>query len=244
MEYVLKAAQVLDPNALTFGFARRLATYKRLYLVTYDPQRILRMLEGPRPIQFLFAGKAHPKDEEAKRTLQRIFDLKGDPRVGGRIAFIEDYDHGIANALVAGCDVWVSLPRPPQEASGTSGMKAAFNGTLNLSVLDGWWAEAYNGTNGWGIDGTEDADFGAKDARDAATLFDLVEKEVIPLFYDRDEKGIPHGWVKRMKASIRTIAPQFCATRMVNDYVRKIYRVGFTGCNPQGKAQMVPCGTR
>ena len=158
--------------------------------------------------------------------LQRMFQLKGDRRIADRVVFVEDYGMGIATKLVAGCDVWINLPRPPLEASGTSGMKAAFNGTLNLSVLDGWWAEAYDGENGWGIDGNEDPDHGAKDARDAAALFDLLEKEVIPLFYDRDEKGVPHGWVKRMKASIRTIAPRFCATRMMNEYVRKIYRAG------------------
>ena len=224
MDYVLKA-QNLDPNVLTLGFARRLATYKRLHMVVHDPQRVLRLLEGPRPIQFLFAGKAHPRDDEAKRVLQDMFKLKGDPRVAGRVAFLEDYDMGIASIMVAGCDVWVNLPRPPLEASGTSGMKAAFNGTLNLSVLDGWWAEAFDGTNGWGIDGTEDPNAGAKDARDARAFYDLLEHEVIPLFYDRDEKGIPRGWIKRMKACIRTIAPQFCATRMVDDYVRKIYNV-------------------
>jgi starch phosphorylase len=223
MDYVLKAAQTLDPNVLTLGFARRLATYKRLHLVTHDAQRVLRLLEGPNPIQFVFAGRAHPRDEEAKRMLQQMFELKGDARVAGRVAFMEDYDMGIASIMVAGCDVWINLPRPPLEASGTSGMKAAFNGTLNLSVLDGWWAEAFDGTNGWGIDGTEDQDIYAKDSRDAATFYDLLEHEVIPLFYDRDENGVPRGWVKRMKACIRTIAPRFCATRMLNEYVTTIY---------------------
>ncbi len=229
MEYALGASQTLDAGVLTLGFARRLATYKRLYLLTQDPERVLRMLEGPRPIQLLFGGKAHPRDEEAKHMLQRMFHLKGDKRVAERVVFLEDYDMGIAAKMVAGCDVWVNLPRPPLEASGTSGMKAAFNGTLNLSVLDGWWAEAYDGENGWGIDGAEDPDHGAKDARDAAAFYDLMEKEVIPLFYDRDEKGVPRGWVKRMKASIRTVAPRFCATRMVDDYVRNIYRTGSLG---------------
>jgi starch phosphorylase len=224
MDYALAASKTLDPGTLTLGFARRLATYKRLYLLTHEPERMLPLLEGPRPIQLLFAGKAHPRDEEAKQMLQRMFQLKGNQGVASRVVFIEDYDMGVASNMVAGCDVWINLPRPPLEASGTSGMKAAFNGTLNLSVLDGWWAEAYDGQNGWGIDGTEDPDHGAKDARDAAALHDLLEKEVIPLFYGRDEKGIPHGWVKRMKASIRTIAPRFCATRMLDEYVRRIYR--------------------
>jgi starch phosphorylase len=213
----------MDPNFLTIGFARRLAAYKRLHLVTRDPERMMRMLEGPRPMQFLFAGKAHPKDEGAKAILQTMFKLKPDPRVGGRVAFLEDYDMGVASLMVAGCDVWCNLPRPPLEASGTSGMKAAFNGTLNLSVLDGWWAEAYDGTNGWAIDGTEDPNTDAKDARDASAFYDLLEKEVIPLFYNRDANGIPRGWVARMKASLKTIGPQFCATRMVDEYVRNIY---------------------
>jgi starch phosphorylase len=227
MEYVLKAAKAFDSNVLTIGFARRLATYKRLYLVTRDTERTLRLLGGSRPIQFVFAGKAHPRDEDAKRTLKEMFSLKNDPRareiVGSRVVFLEDYDMGTASLLVAGCDVWVNLPRPPLEASGTSGMKAAFNGTLNLSVLDGWWAEAYDGTNGWGIDGTEDPNHEAKDARDVTAFYDLLEKEVVPLFYDRDGQGIPRGWVKRMKACIRTIAPRFCATRMMDEYVAKIY---------------------
>jgi starch phosphorylase len=157
--------------------------------------------------------------------LKKMFELRKDPRVGGRVAFLEDYDMGIASLLVAGCDVWINLPRPPQEASGTSGMKAAFNGTLNLSVLDGWWAEAFDGSNGWGIDGTEDPDEKAKDERDARAFYDLLEKEVIPLFYDRDSNGVPRGWVKRMKACIRTIGPRFCATRMVNEYIHNIYKV-------------------
>jgi len=224
MDYALAASQVLSPDVLTLGFARRLATYKRLYLLTHDPQRVLPLLGGGRPIQLLFAGKAHPRDDEAKQMLQRMFHLKGDAGVAGRVVFIEDYNMGIATKMVAGCDVWINLPRPPLEASGTSGMKAAFNGTLNLSVLDGWWAEAFDGKNGWGIDGTEDPDHGAKDARDAAAFYELLEKEVIPLFYDRDAAGIPRGWVQRMKASIRTIGPRFCATRMLDEYVRRIYR--------------------
>ena len=223
MEYVMKADQTLDPGALTLGFARRLATYKRLHLIVQDPQRVLRLLEGPHSVQFLFAGRAHPKDEEAKRMLHALFRLKEDSRVAGKVAFLEDYDMGTASILVTGCDVWLNLPRPPLEASGTSGMKAAFNGTLNLSVLDGWWAEAFNGQNGWGIDGTEDPNAGAKDTRDAKALYDILENEVVPLFYDRDDKGIPHGWIKRMKNCIRTIAPAFCATRMLNDYVGNIY---------------------
>ena len=223
MEYVMKAANAFDPDVLTLGFARRVATYKRLHLLIQDRERFLRLLEGPRPMQLLYAGKAHPNDDEAKRLIVQFFGLKSDPRTGGRVAFMEDYDMGLAGILTAGCDVWVNLPRPPLEASGTSGMKAAFSGTLNLSVLDGWWAEAYDGSNGWAIDGTEDPNAEAKDARDAAALFDLLEREVIPLYYDRDLQGIPRGWVARIKASLRTIGPRFCATRMLDEYVRDIY---------------------
>jgi len=226
MEYALAASDSLMPGNLTLGFARRLATYKRLYLLTQDPGRVFPLLTGSRPIQLLFAGKAHPRDEEAKQMLRRMFDMKGNAGVAGRVVFIEDYNMGIAAQMVAGCDVWINLPRPPLEASGTSGMKAAFNGTLNLSVLDGWWAEAFDGVNGWGIDGTEDPDHGAKDARDAAAFLDLLEKEVIPLFYDRDARGVPHGWVRRMKASIRTVGPRFCAARMLDEYVRRVYLGG------------------
>jgi starch phosphorylase len=223
MEYVMKASRAFDPDVLTLGFARRVATYKRLNLLIRDPERFLRLLEGPRPMQLLYAGKAHPMDDEAKRMVVQLFSLKSDPRVGGRVAFMEDYDMGLASILTAGCDVWVNLPRPPLEASGTSGIKAAFSGVLNLSVLDGWWAEAYDGSNGWAIDGTEDPNAEAKDVRDAAALFDLLEREVIPLFYDRDAQGLPRGWIARIKASLRTIGPCFCATRMLDEYVRDIY---------------------
>jgi glycogen phosphorylase len=193
MEYVMRAVKSFEADILTLGFARRLASYKRLYLLIQDPERFRRLRQGPRPIQLLFAGKAHPRDDEGKRLLVRIFDLKSDPRAGERVAFLEDYDIGLASILTAGCDLWVNLPRPPLEASGTSGMKAAINGTLNLSVLDGWWEEAYDGTNGWGIAGTEDHDHAAQDARDGSALYELLEQEVIPLFYDRDASGIPRG---------------------------------------------------
>ena len=223
MGYAMKASSTFDAEVLTLGFARRLATYKRLNLLIQDPERMLRLLDAPQPIQLLFAGKAHPRDDDAKRVLARMFNLKSDPRLGGRVAFLEDYDIGLASILTNGCGVWINLPRPPLEASGTSGMKAACNGVLNLSVLDGWWAEAYDGSNGWAIDGTEDADAAAKDARDAAALFDLLEREIIPMYYDRDAAGIPHTWIARIKASLRTIGPRFCATRMLDEYVRKIY---------------------
>jgi glycogen phosphorylase len=216
----------LDPAALTLGFARRLATYKRLHLLAHDPARLRRILLGERPVQLLIAGKAHPQDEPGKETLQRVYQLKRDePEVGERIIFLEDYDLEIARRLVSGCDVWVNLPRKPMEASGTSGMKATFNGVLQLSVLDGWWAEGYDGENGWAIPGDEDADQGVADARDAQIFYDLLEDEVLPLFHDRDERGVPHGWCERMKRALAIDAPQFSSARMLDEYVDRMYPV-------------------
>ncbi len=222
IDYVQAPAH-FDPDVLTLGFARRLAEYKRLHLLTHDPARALRLLEDPYPVQLFFAGKAHPRDEGAKRIVQTMFALKASPHVAGRVAFLEDHDLSLGAELVAGCDVWINLPRPPLEASGTSGMKAALNGGLNLSVLDGWWMEIYDGENGWAINGNVDPDNAAKDARDAGALYDLLENQVLPLFYERGSDGIPHGWVKKMKASLYSIAPRFSATRMLDEYVQKVY---------------------
>jgi starch phosphorylase len=221
--YVEAVQSGFDPDRLTIGFARRLATYKRLYLLSLQPERALRLLGGDRPVQFIFAGKAHPLDEEAKRIVRDLFALKASPEVADRVAFLEDYDLSFAAELVAGCDVWVNVPRPPEEASGTSGMKAALNGSLNLSVLDGWWAEAYDGTNGWAIDGEVDADSEAQDARHAEALFDLLEEQVTPMFYERDDAGRPARWLTMVRASLRTNGPRFSATRMVREYATRIY---------------------
>src|SRR5215813_1126058 len=223
LHYAELAARTFDPNALTIGFARRVAVYKRLHLLVQNPQRALALLGGPRPIQVIVAGKAHPRDDDAKRALQRVFGLKDHPDMGARVAFLEDYDFRIAHELVAGCDVWVNLPRPPLEASGTSGMKAALNGGLNLSVLDGWWIEAFNGENGWGVESLATPDQALQDAHDADVLYGLLEREVVPQFYDRDAAGLPRRWIKRMKASLRTIGPAFCSARMVKDYLVKVY---------------------
>jgi starch phosphorylase len=223
LDYASAARDGFDAGRLTIGFARRLATYKRLHLVGLMPERAIALVSGPQPVQFVFAGKAHPDDQQAKDVVRRLFELKRAPGVARRVAFLEDYDIPLAGHLVAGCDVWVNLPRPPLEASGTSGMKSVLGGGLQLSVLDGWWAEAYDGTNGWAIADTKEDNQGTQDARDAAALYDLLEREVIPLFYDRDANGIPRGWVARMKACLRTIGPRFCATRMLDDYVRNIY---------------------
>ena len=228
--YVRQIEATLDPDALTLGFARRLATYKRLYLLTHDSERARRIFRGDRAAQLVIAGKAHPNDEPGKDSLQRLFDFEhADPEIAGRVVIVEDYDIGIAGQLVAGCDVWVNLPRRPWEASGTSGMKATFNGVLQLSVLDGWWAEAYSGTNGWAIPGDSDDDPAVVDARDAELFYELLEQAVIPLFHDRDADGVPHAWCERIKEAIVTLAPTFTATRMVNDYVERVYRNGSPG---------------
>jgi glycogen phosphorylase len=211
------------PDVLTIGFARRLATYKRLHLLLRSADRIADLLGGERSIQILLAGKAHPKDEEAKHTLQALFSRKGIPQIGRSVAYIEDYDLSIGARLTRGCDVWMNVPRPPLEASGTSGMKSAVNGGLQLSVLDGWWAEAYDGTNGWALSGKVDDDHDAQDARDADELLRLLRDEVVPEFYDRDADGLPRAWLARTKASLRTNGPAFSASRMLRDYVDRIY---------------------
>jgi starch phosphorylase len=223
-DYVELASRAFDSDRLTVGFARRLATYKRMYLLSRDLPRALRLLGGQRPIQILLAGKAHPQDDGAKRVVQQLFAAKGAPHVGERIAYLHDYDMEIARHLVAGCDVWVNLPRPPLEASGTSGMKAALNGGIHLSILDGWWAEAFDGTNGWAIDGKVDGHHDAQDDRDAAALLDLIEHKIVPLFYERDADGVPRGWMKLVKASLRTAGLRFSASRMLRDYVLQVYR--------------------
>jgi glycogen phosphorylase len=217
------AREVFDPAALTIGFARRVALYKRLYLLIRDPSRVDRLLEGP-PVQVLIAGKAHPDDHEAKRSLQALFGHRWGRGAGLRVTYLEDYDLALARRLVHGCDLWLNLPRPPLEASGTSGMKSALNGGLNLSVPDGWWAEGYDGTNGWVIGGDVSPDPEAQDTADAQALFDLVEREVVPLFYDRDEAGVPHRWLARIKASLRSVGPRFSAARMMDEYARMAYR--------------------
>jgi starch phosphorylase len=225
-DYVEAAARSFRPDVLTIGFARRVATYKRLGLLAYDPERLLALLGGERPVQVLLAGKAHPRDDEAKRVVQQLFGLKGAEAVGEHVIFLDDYDLATGARLVQGCDLWVNLPRPPLEASGTSGMKSVMNGGLQLSVLDGWWAEGYDGSNGWALSGEIDDDHTAQDTRDAAELYRLLEEEVVPAFYERDERGIPGAWLTRMRASLRTLGPAFCATRMLAEYVERAYRSG------------------
>jgi starch phosphorylase len=224
-EQVLCAGTLLDPDALTIGFARRFATYKRATLLFHNLERLKRLLlDRYQPVQFVFAGKAHPADDGGKQLLQQIYNIAKDHSTGGRIAFIEDYDLQVARYLVQGVDVWLNTPRRPHEASGTSGQKVALNGIPNLSVLDGWWAEGYNGANGWAIPSEEEYEnFAAQDAADAETLYQLLEHEVIPLFYERDPDDVPRAWVRVMKEAIRTAAPVFCTRRMVKQYTDKFY---------------------
>ncbi|HZU40881.1 MAG TPA: alpha-glucan family phosphorylase [Solirubrobacteraceae bacterium] len=223
-EYVDAAAEVFDPEALTLGFARRVATYKRLDLLTRDPEFTFSLLSGERPVQVVLAGKAHPRDEEAKRSLQRLFGLKYARVIAERVVFLDDYDLASAALLVRGCDVWLNLPRPPLEASGTSGMKSAVNGGLQLSVLDGWWVEGFNGDNGWGLPGEVDHDQHAQDERDAAFFQTTLADQVLPLFYERGDAGVPVGWLARVKASLRSLGPRFSGMRMLNEYVDGPYR--------------------
>jgi starch phosphorylase len=222
-DFARAAAESFDPDTLTVGFARRIATYKRLGLLVADFEATRELLRGPHPIQIVLAGKAHPADEDGKRMLQELFELKPTPEVAGRVVYLEDYDLATAAILVQGADVWLNLPRPPLEASGTSGMKAAINGSLHLSVLDGWWAEAYDGSNGWALSGEVCEDEEAQDARDSAELRRLLGSEVVPLFYERGADGIPKGWLERIRASLRSIGPQFSAQRMLRDYTEQAY---------------------
>ncbi len=219
------ARNILDPNILTLGFARRFATYKRAAMIFNDFDRLAAMVNDPqRPMQIIFAGKAHPADEPGKQLIQRIANLRHDPRIAGRVAFVEDYDINVCRHLIQGVDVWLNNPRRPLEASGTSGQKAVLNGALNLSILDGWWAEAYDGSNGFAIGkGTSHVDDRVTDTRDAADLYRVLSEEVIPLYYDRDIDNLPRHWIKRMMNSISSLAWRFSADRMVADYVRHAY---------------------
>jgi starch phosphorylase len=219
------ARNVLDPNVLTIGFARRFATYKRGDMIFSDVDRVARLFGDPnRPIQIIFSGKAHPADEPGKRLIQRITNLRLDPRFAGKVVYVEDYDINVCRHLIQGVDVWLNNPRQPLEASGTSGQKAVLNGALNLSILDGWWAEAYDGVNGFAIGkGTSHVRDDITDARDAASLLHVLETQVVPLYYDRDIDGLPRHWIRRMMNSISSLAWRFSADRMVADYVREAY---------------------
>ncbi len=222
---VVAAGTLLDPNALTIGFARRFTGYKRPELIFRNPERLLGILNASRrPVQIVFAGKAHPADETGKHHLQQVYRRAIDPMFGGRIAFVDDYDLHVAHFLVQGCDVWLNNPRKPLEASGTSGMKASVNGVPHLSIGDGWWAEGYTAHNGWLIEGkTQNVDPDAVDAADAEALYQLLEREIVPTFFDRDAQGIPRRWLSIVRQAIVTVTPRFSARRMVKQYADEMY---------------------
>ncbi len=225
LELRQRLGRILSPDALTIGFARRFATYKRASLILADIERLASLANDPkRPVQFVFAGKAHPRDEPGKRVLQQVAQLMRDRKFADRFVFVEDYDINVGRHLVQGVDVWLNNPRRPLEASGTSGQKVVLNGGLNLSVLDGWWAEAYDGLNGFAIGtGRTHTNVELHDARDREDLYRVLYEEVIPLYYQRDRDGLPHGWIKRMKRTIRTLGWRFNADRMVMDYTLNCY---------------------
>lgn len=220
-----RLSRALSPDVLTIGFARRFATYKRANLLMADIEMLAGMVNDPkRPVQFVFAGKAHPKDEPGKTVLQEIAQLMRNPRFSGKFVFIEDYDINVGRHMVQGVDVWLNNPRRPLEASGTSGQKVVLNGGLNCSVLDGWWAEAYDGLNGFAIgNGRTHTNMSVHDTRDGEDLYRVLREVVIPLYYKRDRDGLPRNWIKRMKRTIRTLGWRFSADRMVMDYVTKCY---------------------
>jgi len=222
---VIASGALLDPEALTIGFARRFATYKRATLLLQDLARLQTVLQDRwRPVQVVFAGKAHPADEPGKHLIHQVYALAKEYDLGGQIAFVEDYDMHVAKFLVQGVDIWLNNPIPPLEASGTSGQKASLNGVPNLSVADGWWCEGYNGGNGWTISASDPhTDGDGRDTNDAGTLYRLLEDEIVPLYYQRDSDGVPRGWVRVVKEAIVSIAPLFSARRMVKEYVERFY---------------------
>jgi starch phosphorylase len=222
---VVASGTLLDPNALTIGYARRFTGYKRAELIFHNPERLQAILNAARrPVQIVFAGKAHPADETGKHHIQQVYRRAIDPAFGGRIAFLDDYDLHVAHFLVQGCDIWLNNPRKPMEASGTSGMKASLNGVPHFSIGDGWWAEGYTGDNGWLIQAEPAGDPEAQDAADAAAIYDLLEREVVPAFYDRDRAaGIPRRWLSVVRRAIATVAPRFSARRMVKEYANELY---------------------
>ena len=224
-EDVDRVQHLFDPNALTLGFARRFATYKRPNLLLHDPERLLRLLTNPqRPVQLIIAGKAHPADQAGQSLIEEWVRFIRQPAIRPHAVFLSDYDMLLTEHLVQGVDVWLNTPRRPWEASGTSGMKVLVNGALNLSELDGWWAEAYTPEVGWALgDGQEHGDDPAWDAAEAEALYQLLEQEVVPEFYTRDPNGIPTAWVARMRESMARLTPRFSANRTVREYAEKYY---------------------
>jgi starch phosphorylase len=217
--------QLLNPDALTIGFARRFATYKRAPLVFQQFENIVKLVKDKQqPVQFIFAGKAHPRDEDGKRFIQHIIHLSKHSDLAGHLVFIENYDVHVSRQMVSGCDVWLNNPRRPLEASGTSGMKTCSHGCLNLSIMDGWWREGYDGTNGFSIgDDSHPDKIEEQDRRDAANLYRTLTEEVIPCFFNRDASGVPRQWIQKVRRAMATLTPQFSTWRMVQEYVNKYY---------------------
>jgi starch phosphorylase len=217
---------MLDPKALTIGFARRFATYKRAALLFRDLDKLAQIVNDPkRPVQFLFAGKAHPADEGGKKLIQQIVQISALPQFKDRIVFVENYDFNVARHLYHGCDVWLNNPTRPLEASGTSGEKVITNGCLNFSVRDGWWDEAFDGTNGWAIgDDTFRLEPEVQDEFDSFSMYEILKHEIVPLYYDQDGEGVPKRWIDRVRRSLITIGPVYNTSRMVADYATDFYR--------------------
>ena len=223
-QQVIAMGSLLDPYALTIGFARRFTEYKRPYLLLSDRERLKRILTDPeKPVQLIFAGKSHPADYASKQLLKQVYQVAMDRRFQGRVVFVEDYDLNLARELVRGVDVWLNMPRRLQEASGTSGMKASMNGGINFSVRDGWWAEGYNGKNGWAIGELQSDSPQDEDQKDADSIYRQLENEIIPLYYERDRMGVPHRWIGIVKEAIKTVAPTFSACRMMREYAQQMY---------------------
>jgi starch phosphorylase len=224
-QQVLAMGALLDPYALTIAFTRRFTEYKRPYLLLTNSERLKRIVTDPlRPVQIIFGGKSHPADYASKELLKSVYNVALDKQFQGRVVFVEDYDMNLARDLVRGVDVWLNTPRRFQEACGTSGMKASMNGSINVSVLDGWWDEAFNGLNGWAIDSFKGGSPEEEDRADAEALYSLLENNIIPLYYNRDRQGVPHGWIQVAKEAIRTINPVFNACRMMKEYVELMYK--------------------
>jgi starch phosphorylase len=218
--------EILDPAVLTIGFARRVPTYKRLTLMLQDPERLRSILLNPeRPVQLVIAGKSHPADDDGKRLIQKLVQFAAHPDIRGRMVFLPDYDIAMAKTLYPGTDVWLNNPLRPLEACGTSGMKAALNGVLNLSILDGWWNEFYDGENGWAIVSADAAgDSAERDALEAESLYELIENRIVPEFYERNHDGLPERWIHAIRHTLSTLSPALSADRMVREYVNRIYR--------------------
>ncbi|MCU1524681.1 MAG: glycosyltransferase family 1 protein, partial [Microbacteriaceae bacterium] len=218
-------SQMLDPNVLTIGFARRVPTYKRLTLMLHDPERLRAiLLSEEHPVQIVVAGKSHPADEEGKRLIQKLVEFSREPDIRKRMVFLPNYDIGMAQLLYPGTDVWLNNPLRPLEACGTSGMKAALNGSLNLSILDGWWAEFYDEENGWAIPSADSAgDSAERDKLEADSMYDLIEHQIAPRFYDRNIDGVPTRWVESIRHTLSTLSPALSADRMVREYVERLY---------------------